>query len=192
MASAPGPVPGTPMSTPRLATMTDSRHPVAQRFFGLYRGIVINNVDPLRNERVQAEVPAVAPGTMGWAPVIGGRHLDVGDTVFVSFEGGDVNYPVVLGPVGGSPNGPVLPTGSTLVVDEATGTIELRHGTGTVVSIGPSGKVRIESVSGVDIVAPIVDIESALVKVTGVLRTQTLVADSVVSASYTPGVGNIW
>ena len=172
--------------------MTDSRHPVAQRFFGLYRGIVINNVDPLRNERVQAEVPAVAPGTMGWAPVIGGRHLDVGDTVFVSFEGGDVNYPVVLGPVGGSPNGPALPAGTSLVVDEATGTIELRHSTGTVVSIGASGKVLIESVTGVDIVAPVVDIESALVKVAGVLQTQMLVADSVVSASYSPGAGNIW
>ncbi len=170
--------------------MDRSRDHLARHFFGVYRGVVINNIDPTGAGRVQTQVPAIASAPSGWAPVIGGQHLDVGATVFVSFESGEPEYPVVLGSASAAPIEPVLPASITLVVDEA-GTIEIRHVSGTAVSIRPSGKVVIDSAAGVELVAPQVDVQSALVKVTGVLRTQTLIADSVVSASYTPGAGNI-
>ncbi|MFM2079041.1 MAG: hypothetical protein RJA49_2931, partial [Actinomycetota bacterium] len=128
--------------------MTDSLDPAAASCFGVYRGVVTNTIDPTDAGRVEVEVPAVAPLSSAWAPVVGGQHLDVGDSVFVSFETGDVDHPVVLGSIGGSTLAPLLPAGSTLLVD-ATGTIELRHGTGTVVTIRPDGGVSIEAVGNI-------------------------------------------
>ena len=172
--------------------MTNSLDPAAATYFGVYRGVVIDNIDPTDSGRVQVEVPAVAPSPLAWAPVVGGRHLEVGDAVFVSFEGGDVEYPVVLGSIGGAPSGPSLPAGSNLVVDDGTGTIELHHGSGTVVSIGPDGGVSIQAVGSIELTAPVVNIDSPLVTAAGVLQAQTLIAAvGVVSPSYTPGVGNI-
>lgn len=58
-----------------------------------------------------------------------------------------------------------------------------------VVGVGPSS---------VDISGPIVNIsggmtniDSAITNVSGILRASTLIADSVVAASYSPGAGNV-
>jgi hypothetical protein len=37
-----------------------------------------------------------------------------------------------------------------------------------------------------------VTVEAGSTEVTGVLKCQTLIADTVVATSYTPGAGNIW
>jgi len=64
--------------------------------------------------------------------------------------------------------------------------------------LGGAGSVVRAGAGAVDIDGPIVNINSGLTNVnsgmtnmSGVLRVETLVADSVVSSSYSPGAGNI-
>jgi hypothetical protein len=76
-------------------------------FASVYRGKVEDNDDPMNRSRVQVSVPAVlGEGRLAWAepciPYTGnqvslGAVPPVGTSVWVQFEGGDPNYPVVAG-----------------------------------------------------------------------------------------------
>ena len=81
-----------------------------QKFFGKYRGTVINNIDPQQVGRLMVEVPDVlslAPSS--WAapcvPLAGptgppmGVHLvpPIGAGVWVEFEQGDPDFPIWVG-----------------------------------------------------------------------------------------------
>lgn len=78
-----------------------------QRFFGKYRGTVINNIDPLQMGRIMAQVPAVSsmlPTTwcMPCYPIAGtGSGMSfvpqMKSGVWIEFEGGDPDYPVWTG-----------------------------------------------------------------------------------------------
>jgi hypothetical protein len=84
---------------------TLARH--ADRFYGKYRGIVLNNMDPLQIGRLQATVPEVLGETpSGWAlpsaPYAGtGSGLyaipPVGAGVWIEFEAGDTSRPIWSG-----------------------------------------------------------------------------------------------
>ena len=75
--------------------------------YGLYRGTVIDNVDPQKSSRVRIRLAGLAGGgAETWAlpclrPVGGDGGPPVlprvGSTAWVMFEGGDVNFPVWLG-----------------------------------------------------------------------------------------------
>jgi uncharacterized protein involved in type VI secretion and phage assembly len=79
----------------------------SKRFYGKYRGTVINNVDPMQMGRIQAMVPDVSnviPSS--WAmpcfPVTGkqmGAWMipQVGTGVWIEFEQGDADYPIWSG-----------------------------------------------------------------------------------------------
>lgn len=78
-----------------------------QRFYGKYRGTVVNNVDPMQIGRVQVQVPDVS-GVLptSWAmpclPVAGAQMglyavPPVGANVWVEFEQGDPDYPIWVG-----------------------------------------------------------------------------------------------
>lgn len=77
---------------------------MATNRFGIYRGIVMNAMDPQRQGRVQVQVPGNASGSI-WAMVsrpIGATDqaaAAVGSQVWVMFEGGDPSRPVVTGMV---------------------------------------------------------------------------------------------
>jgi uncharacterized protein involved in type VI secretion and phage assembly len=78
-----------------------------QRFYGKYRGTVINNIDPEQIGRIQAQVPAVSsliPTT--WClpsyPLAGtgsGASFvpQLRSGVWIEFEGGDPDYPIWTG-----------------------------------------------------------------------------------------------
>jgi len=87
-----------------------------QKFFGKYRGTVINNIDPLQQGRLMVEVPDVlslAPSS--WAvpcvPLAGptgppmGVYLvpPIGTGVWIEFEKGDPDYPIWVGCRWGAP-----------------------------------------------------------------------------------------
>ena len=77
------------------------------RFFGKYRAVVEDNVDPSGLGRIQVEVPAVlGEGTLSWAmpcvpfagPGVGFVMIpSVGVHVWVEFEGGDPSRPIWTG-----------------------------------------------------------------------------------------------
>jgi hypothetical protein len=79
----------------------------ADRFYGKYRGIVLNNIDPLGTGRLQATVPEVLGEVpSGWAlpsvPYAGtGAGLyaipPIGAGVWIEFEAGDTSRPIWSG-----------------------------------------------------------------------------------------------
>jgi hypothetical protein len=76
-----------------------------RRFPGLYRGIVVNNCDPLNQGRLKLQIPQVlfdaltdwSPGK--FAPGFGPLDIPVGTNVWVMFEGGDPSFPVWVGTI---------------------------------------------------------------------------------------------
>jgi Type VI secretion system/phage-baseplate injector OB domain len=80
---------------------------MSPRFFGKYRGVVIDNIDPDQVGRIQAQVPDVLgelPSTwaLPCAPAAGiqaGCFIvpPVGSQVWIEFERGDPDYPIWAG-----------------------------------------------------------------------------------------------
>jgi hypothetical protein len=77
-----------------------------RKFYGKYRGKVLNNIDPLFLGRIMAEVPAVPAAMMNYAmpctpyagPGVGFYAIPPIDAnVWIEFEGGDPNYPIWTG-----------------------------------------------------------------------------------------------
>ena len=71
------------------------------------------------------------------------------------------------------------------------GAVLISDGSGCSVRL-EGGNIVIEGGSTIDVTAAKVRFNAALVEASGVLKVDTLIANSVVAASYTPGAGNIW
>jgi hypothetical protein len=74
------------------------------RRFGLHRGVVVDNVDPLGKGRLRVEVPTVTGSVLPWAlpsrdPGASPEVPAPGSMVWIAFEEGDVDRPVWLGVV---------------------------------------------------------------------------------------------
>ncbi len=91
--------------------------------------------------------------------------------------------------------------GHKLTLDDATGgTVTLEHSNGAKIKIDVTGnieitanvKVKIQAPAGLDITAAMVKVDAAMSKFSGIVKADAVITNSVVSASYTPGVGNIW
>jgi phage baseplate assembly protein gpV len=120
-------------------------------FFGKYRGSVVNNLDPLQRGRVQVSVPAVfGDGQLAWAepcaPVAGNNVgffavPGVGANVWVEFEAGDPDYPILAGGFWSTQDqapGDRLPTSTVLKTMGSTLTInDLPGAGGLTIEVGP-------------------------------------------------------
>jgi uncharacterized protein involved in type VI secretion and phage assembly len=83
-----------------------------EKFYGKYRGLVLNNIDPMQQARLMVQVPDVLGlGTTTWAMPcvpIAGPQMGVfvipiiGSKVWVEFEGGNPDYPIWTGGFWGS------------------------------------------------------------------------------------------
>jgi uncharacterized protein involved in type VI secretion and phage assembly len=82
------------------------------KFYGKYRGTVINNIDPLQMGRIQAQVPDVSnviPSTWAMpcvpvASIQAGQFAvpTIGSGVWIEFEQGNPDYPIWSGCFWGS------------------------------------------------------------------------------------------
>lgn len=88
--------------------------------------------------------------------------------------------------------------GQRITLQDNPGSIRIEDANGNVVTVSPSG-VTINASAAVTVNASNVEVNAGAVAVnagttrfSGVVQCQTLISDSVVAASYTPGAGNIW
>ena len=97
--------------------VADLMQKVERRFYGKYRGFVVNNMDPKRLGRLTLRVPSVLGRNVvtGWAmpcvPFGGQKNQgflcipDIGAGVWVEFEEGDLEFPIWVGTFWSEPGG---------------------------------------------------------------------------------------
>ena len=90
------------------------------------------------------------------------------------------------------------PGGQKLTLKDGPGTVEVVDSNGNSfkmeasgITITASAKVTINA-SQVAVSAGMVTVDAAMSKFSGVVQCDTMISNSVISASYTPGAGNIW
>ena len=152
-----------------------------RQHFGLHRATVVDATDPQQHGRVQVTVPAVSSAPT-WAPTLRdvGGLPGVGDEVLVGFESGDAARPYVLGVVATTPPQVELADDNGNLVRLTTAGVE----------ISSSGTVRINA-SQIKLSAGMGQADAGMWKFSGVVQSDTLITNSVVASSYTPGAGNI-
>jgi phage baseplate assembly protein gpV len=90
------------------------------------------------------------------------------------------------------------PGGLEIHLDDATGHVTITNGQGSTIRLDTTGVVidaaaRVTvNASQVHLSAGMVEVDAGMSKFSGVVQCDTLIANSVVAASYTPGAGNIW
>lgn len=140
------PGPGTEYEE-MIVAMTET---LRNRFFGKYRAIVTDNQDPETLGRIKAQVPEilqeeVSPWALPATPFAGPGHglvliPEVGDGVWIEFEGGDPSRPIWTGgwwgpgelPAPGEVDVRALVTtaGHTFALDDKNREVQLKHAGG--------------------------------------------------------------
>ncbi|CAG0986736.1 Actin cross-linking toxin VgrG1 [Myxococcaceae bacterium] len=90
------------------------------------------------------------------------------------------------------------PGGQTITLKDGPGAVLVEDSNGNSVKLETAGitvtaaaKVTVNA-SQVAISAGMVTVDAAMSKFSGVVKADTVISNSVISASYTPGAGNIW
>jgi hypothetical protein len=134
-----------------------------EKHFGKYRGVVLNNVDPMQMGRLMVQVPDVTglvPGTwaMPCVPVAGIQNGMValpiiGSGVWIEFEQGDPDYPVWVGCFWGSAaDMPALSRATPPAVPAITLQTPLLNGLTLSDLPGPTGGIMLKSPTGAMII----------------------------------------
>jgi uncharacterized protein involved in type VI secretion and phage assembly len=129
------------------------------KFYGVYRGTVINNIDPMQMARIQVLVPdagGLTPSTwaMPCVPVAGKQSgtfvvPQIGAGVWIQFENGDPDYPVWTGGWWGSAaEVPAI----ALAGNPVSPSIVLQSGLQNMLMIsdvpGPTGGIILKTIAG--------------------------------------------
>jgi uncharacterized protein involved in type VI secretion and phage assembly len=127
-------------------------------FFGKYRGVVLNNIDPMQIGRLQASVPdvSVIPSTWAmpcvpWAGIATGLVTvpPIGAGVWIEYERGDPDYPIWVGGFWGTAaEVPVMaravPPGLAGLTIQTT----LKNGITISDTPGPTGGILMQTTTG--------------------------------------------
>ena len=112
-------------------------------YYGKYRGVVVDNRDPSGLARLKVSMPALA-GTarMDWAlpclpPGVPPLLPEIGDTVWIEFEAGDVSTPIWCGVFWTAQSRPPPMPAAAPPFD----TWSVRTSEGAIIEIGPTGIV---------------------------------------------------
>jgi uncharacterized protein involved in type VI secretion and phage assembly len=85
-----------------------------------------------------------------------------------------------------------MKSGHQLVMDDAAQSVSVTHSNGCKIEMNAAGTITVTANATVDVTASVVNLKTPMVKCDGVVHCETLITNAVVSASYTPGAGNIW
>jgi uncharacterized protein involved in type VI secretion and phage assembly len=132
---------------------------VRKKYYGKYRGTVVNNVDPMQIGRIQAIVPDVS-GVIptSWAmPCLPGAGINtgvftvpqIGSGVWIEFEQGDPDQPIWVGGYWGTAaEVPVLAHAVPPAVNGFTIQTTLKNGIVVSDVPGPTGGIMIQTTTG--------------------------------------------
>ncbi|ASL26562.1 phage baseplate assembly protein V [Azotobacter chroococcum] len=136
---------------------------VCHKFYGKYRGMVLNNLDPLQQGRLQVQVPdvsALTPAT--WAmPCLptGGMQGGIfalpviGSGVWVEFEHGDPDFPIWTGCfLGSAAEVPALARATPPGIPAITLQTPLQNGITVSDVPGPTGGIMLKSTTGATLI----------------------------------------
>jgi uncharacterized protein involved in type VI secretion and phage assembly len=133
------------------------------KFYGKYRGMVLNNIDPMQMGRLMVQVPDVgslAPGTwaMPCVPVAGIQNgmfalPMIGSGVWIEFEQGDPDHPIWVGCFWGSAAEiPALALLTPPVMSAITLQTPLQNGITISDLPGPTGGIMLKSATGATLI----------------------------------------
>ncbi|HXO72824.1 MAG TPA: phage baseplate assembly protein V [Bradyrhizobium sp.] len=136
---------------------------MSEKFYGKYRGLVLNNIDPMQMNRLQVQVPDVAgliPVTwaMPCVPLAGLQNGMValpiiGSGVWVEFEQGDPDYPIWVGCFWGSgAEVPALARATPPGLSAITLQTPLQNGLTISDLPGPTGGIMLKSATGATLI----------------------------------------
>ncbi|SFG14369.1 phage baseplate assembly protein V [Neptunomonas qingdaonensis] len=128
-------------------------------YFGKYRGVVLNNIDPMQQGRLQIQVPDVAglvptSWAMPCVPLAGIQNGMValpiiGSGVWVEFEQGNPDYPIWVGCFWGSTaEVPALALLTPPTTPAITFQTPLQNGMTISDMPGPTGGIMLKSTTG--------------------------------------------
>jgi len=90
------------------------------------------------------------------------------------------------------------PGGQKVMLKDGPGAIEIEDSNGNSIKLESAGitivaaaKVTVNA-SQVNVSASMVQVDAGMSKFSGVVQADTVICNSIISASYTPGAGNIW
>ncbi len=91
------------------------------------------------------------------------------------------------------------PAGQKITLKDGPGSVEIQDSNGNDVkldtsgiTIRASGKITVQAGGIVEVNASMLTVNAGLSKFSGVVNADAVITNSVVSASYSPGAGNIW
>ncbi len=136
---------------------------MTERYYGIYRGTVANNIDPMGVGRIMAVVPDVggtAPLTWAMPCVpLAGKQMgtfmvpQIGAGVWIQFEGGEADRPVWTGGWWGT-SADVPPLAAAGTPADPNIVLQSRLNNAVVISdvAGPAGGVMLRSTTGARII----------------------------------------
>jgi uncharacterized protein involved in type VI secretion and phage assembly len=90
------------------------------------------------------------------------------------------------------------PGGQKITLHDGPGSVEIVDSNGNSIKLQTSG-ITVNAAAKVTVTASMVEVSASLVTVnapmatfSGIVQAQTVICSSIISASYTPGAGNIW
>jgi len=136
---------------------------MTERYYGKYRGMVLNNIDPMQQGRLQIQVPDVAGlAPTSWAmpcvPIAGLQNGMValpliGSGVWVEFEQGNPDHPIWVGCFWGSAAEiPALALASPPGTPAITLQTPLQNGLTISDLPGPTGGIMLKSATGATLI----------------------------------------
>lgn len=136
---------------------------MTERYYGKYRGVVLNNIDPMQQGRLQVQVPDVAGVIpLSWAmpcmPIAGIQNGMVapplvGSGVWVEFEQGNPDHPIWVGCFWGSAAEiPALALATPPGVSAITFQTPLQNGLTISDLPGPTGGIMLKSATGATLI----------------------------------------
>ena len=136
---------------------------MTQKYYGKYRGMVLNNIDPMQQGRLQVQVPDVAGlAPASWAmpcvPLAGLQNgmmalPVIGSGVWVEFEQGNPDHPIWVGCFWGSAaEVPALALATPPGLPAITFQTPLQNGVTISDLPGPTGGIMLKSATGATLI----------------------------------------